>query len=244
MRLAYNLPSLSDNKNKHIEEIKSNSIWVNILNKINETEQDSQLNNLLNDAKFIEIKNNILVFAVKDKFTRETLIRNYFLIIKRQIAEIDDNIKMISITVDSSINNIPLDSNLLADSNAINSESEQKRNLENDIFSKTNPKFIFDNYVTGETNIVAYKITKDIALQNVSYNHNNVFYVHSNVGMGKTHLLQSIVNEVNSSNKSLVDGVNTYKCKVGYLSAEKFMHNFVSAVKNNTLFSLDRKSVV
>jgi chromosomal replication initiator protein len=241
MRLAYNLPSLSDNKNKHIEEIKSNSIWVNILNKINETEQDSQLNNLLNDAKFIEIKNNILVFAVKDKFTRETLIRNYFLIIKRQIAEIDDNIKMISITVDSSINNIPLDSNLLADSNAINSESEQKRNLENDIFSKTNPKFIFDNYVTGETNIVAYKITKDIALQNVSYNHNNVFYVHSNVGMGKTHLLQSIVNEVNSSNKSLVDGVNTYKCKVGYLSAEKFMHNFVSAVKNNTLFSLRDK---
>ncbi|MBY0580123.1 MAG: hypothetical protein K2P53_00350, partial [Rickettsiales bacterium] len=92
MQLAYNLPSLSDNKNKHIEEIKSNSIWVNILNKISESEQDSQLNNLLNDAKFIEIKNNILVFAVKDKFTRETLIRNYFLIIKRQIAEIDDNI--------------------------------------------------------------------------------------------------------------------------------------------------------
>ena len=101
------------------------------MNKINESEQDSQLNNLLNDAKFIEIKNNILVFAVKDKFTRETLIRNYFLIIKRQIAEIDDNIKMVSITVDISIdNNNPLDGNLLAESNAINSESDQKRNLE------------------------------------------------------------------------------------------------------------------
>ena len=242
MQLAYNLPSLSDNKNEHIEEIKSNSIWANILNKINESEQDSQLNNLLNDAKFIEIKNNILVFAVKDKFTRETLIRNYFLIIKRQIAEIDDNIKMVSITVDSSIdNNSPLDSNLLADSNAINSESDQKRNLENDTFSKANPKFTFNNYVTGESNIVAYKITKDIAMQNVDYNHNNVFYIHSHVGMGKTHLLQSIVNEVNNSNKSVEDSVNTCKCKVGYLSAEKFMHNFVSAVKNNTLFNLRDK---
>ncbi|MBY0379911.1 MAG: hypothetical protein K2P99_05865 [Burkholderiales bacterium] len=242
MQLAYNLPSLSDNKNEHIEEIKSNSIWANILNKIHESEQDSQLNNLLNDAKFIEIKNNILIFAVKDNFTRETLIRNYFLIIKRQIAEIDDNIKMVSITVDSSIDdNNPLDGNLLAESNAINSESDQKRNLENDIFSKANPKFTFNNYVTGESNIVAYKITKDIAMQNVDYNHNNVFYIHSHVGMGKTHLLQSIVNEVNNSNKGAEDSVNTCKCKVGYLSAEKFMHNFVSAVKNNTLFNLRDK---
>ncbi len=246
MQLAYNLPSLSDNKNKHIEEIKSNSIWVNILNKISESEQDSQLNNLLNDAKFIEIKNNILVFAVKDKFTRETLIRNYFLIIKRQIAEIDDNIKMVSITVDISIdNNNPLDGNLLAESNAINSESDQKRNLESDIFSKANPKFTFNNYVTGESNIVAYKITKDIAMQNVDYNHNNVFYIHSHVGMGKTHLLQSIVNEINNcdedaENKEDSNG-NIRKCKVGYLSAERFMHNFVNAVKNNTLFNLRNK---
>ena len=223
MQLAYNLPSLSDNKNKHIEEIKSNSIWVNILNKISESEQDSQLNNLLNDAKFIEIKNNILVFAVKDKFTRETLIRNYFLIIKRQIAEIDDNIKMVSITVDISIdNNNPLDGNLLAESNAINSESDQKRNLESDIFSKANPKFTFNNYVTGESNIVAYKITKDIAMQNVDYNHNNVFYIHSHVGMGKTHLLQSIVNEINNcdedaENKENSNG-NIRKCKAGYLN--------------------------
>jgi chromosomal replication initiator protein len=246
MQLAYNLPSLSDNKNKHIEEIKSNSIWVNILNKISESEQDSQLNNLLNDAKFIEIKNNILVFAVKDKFTRETLIRNYFLIIKRQIAEIDDNIKMVSITVDISIdNNNPLDGNLLAESNAINSESDQKRNLESDIFSKANPKFTFNNYVTGESNIVAYKITKDIAMQNVDYNHNNVFYIHSHVGMGKTHLLQSIANEVNNCNENTENKKDIpgsfRKCKVGYLSAERFMHNFVRAVKNNTLFSLRDK---
>ena len=46
MQLAYNLPSLSDNKNKHIEEIKSNSIWVNILNKISESEKCSNCCNV------------------------------------------------------------------------------------------------------------------------------------------------------------------------------------------------------
>lgn len=245
MQLAYNLPSLSNEQFEQAKEIKSSIVSGNILDKIRAFQQDTQLNNLLNNAKFIEIKNNVLIFAVKDSFTRETLIRNYFLVIKGKAAEIDDSIKMISITVDSGIDNSSLSSDSLVNSNLVSSESDLKRNLEDDIFSKANPKFTFDNYVTGESNIVAYKITKDIALQNIDYNHKNVFYIHSHVGMGKTHLLQSIANEVNNCNENAENKKDTpgsfRKCKVGYLSAERFMHNFVRAVKNNTLFSLRDK---
>ncbi|WHA05708.1 DnaA/Hda family protein (plasmid) [Candidatus Bandiella numerosa] len=245
MQLAYNLPSLSNEQFEQAKEIKSSIASGNILDKIRAFQQDTQLNNLLNNAKFIEIKNNVLIFAVKDSFTRETLIRNYFLVIKGKAAEIDDSIKMISITVDSGIDNSSLSGDSLVNSNLVSSESDLKRNLEDDIFSKANPKFTFNNYVTGESNIVAYKITKDIALQNIDYNHNNVFYIHSHVGMGKTHLLQSIANEVNNCNENAENKKDTLgsfrKCKVGYLSAERFMHNFVRAVKNNTLFSLRDK---
>ena len=246
MQLAYNLPSLSNEQFDQAKDIKSSIASENILDKIKTSQQDTQLNNLLNNAKFIEIKNNVLTFAVKDSFTRETLIRNYFLVIKGKVAEIDDSIKMISITVDSGIdNNSSLSSDSIVNNNLVSSGSDLKKNLENDIFSKPNSKFTFNNYVTGESNIVAYKITKDIALQNIDYNHNNVFYIHSHVGMGKTHLLQSIVNEVDNCNENLENKKDTTasfsKCKVGYLSAEKFMHNFVSAVKNNTLFNLRDK---
>jgi chromosomal replication initiator protein len=245
MQLAYNLPSLSNEQFEQAKDIKSSIASENILDKIRAFQQDTQLNNLLNNAKFIEIKNNVLIFAVKDSFTRETLIRNYFLVIKGKAAEIDDSIKMISITVDSGIDNSSLSSDLLVNSNSVSGESDLKRNLEDDIFSKANPKFTFNNYVTGESNIVAYKITKDIALQNIDYNHNNVFYIHSHVGMGKTHLLQSIANEVNNCNENTENKKDIpgsfRKCKVGYLSAERFMHNFVRAVKNNTLFSLRDK---
>ena len=245
MQLAYNLPSLSNEQFEQAKDIKSSIASENILDKIRAFQQDTQLNNLLNNAKFIEIKNNVLIFAVKDSFTRETLIRNYFLVIKGKAVEIDDSIKMISITVDSGIDNSSLSGDSLVNSNLVSSESDLKRNLEDDIFSKANPKFTFNNYVTGESNIVAYKITKDIALQNIDYNHNNVFYIHSHVGMGKTHLLQSIANEVNNCNENAENKKDTLgsfrKCKVGYLSAERFMHNFVRAVKNNTLFSLRDK---
>ena len=63
--------------------------------------------------------------------------------------------------------------------------------------------------------------------------------------MGKTHLLQSIVNEVNNCDTNVrnkKDSAGSIReCKVGYLSAERFMHNFIRAVKNNTLFSLRDK---
>jgi chromosomal replication initiator protein len=246
MQLAYNLSSLSNDQLNQAKGIKSSVASENILDKIIKSQQNTQLNNLLNNTKFIEIKNNVLIFAVKDSFTRETLIRNYFLVIKRSVADIDDSIKMISITVDSGIdNNSSLSSDSLVNNNSVSNGSDLKRNLENDIFSKSNSKFTFDNYVTGESNIVAYKITKDIALQNIDYNHNNVFYIHSHVGMGKTHLLQSIANEVNNCNENAENKKDTpvsfRKCKVGYLSAERFMHNFIRAVKNNTLFSLRDK---
>jgi chromosomal replication initiation ATPase DnaA len=92
------------------------------------------------------------------------------------------NAPLYSITVDSGIdNNSSLSSDSLVNNNSVSNGSDLKRTLENDIFSKSNSKFTFDNYVTGESNIVAYKITKDIALQNIDYNHNNVFYIHSHV---------------------------------------------------------------
>ena len=72
MQLAYNLPSLSNDQLHQAKDIKSSIASENILDKIRASQQDTQLNNLLNNAKFIEIKNNVLIFAVKDNFTRET----------------------------------------------------------------------------------------------------------------------------------------------------------------------------
>ena len=89
MQLAYNLPSLSSDQLEQFKDIKSSIASKNILDKIIKSQQDAQLNNLLNNAKFIEIKNNVLTFAVKDTFARETLIRNYFLVIKGKVTDID-----------------------------------------------------------------------------------------------------------------------------------------------------------
>jgi chromosomal replication initiator protein len=202
------------------EQAYGELVWNKVLINLKEFIKADQFKTWLDSAKFSELINNTLVISVKTTFIREWLINNYFLLIKDEITKIDEQIKKFSVTIEEDTN----------ESTA--SHSQIKNNIKQNIFSKLNPKFVFDNYVTGEGNDFAYKIGRDIASQNVSYSHNNIFYMYSHVGMGKTHLLQSIASEIIKNHPNH---------KVGYLSAEKFMHNFVNAVKNNTLFELRSK---
>ena len=211
MEQANVMISVSDNKEEY-----GRLIWNKTLLNLKRFIKTEQFKIWLDDTKFSSLNSNTLVISVRTNFIREWIVHNYFLTIRNEISKIDGTIKKLSVIVDENNNN--------------DKSKPTELKIEKNIFSKLNPKFTFDNYVVGECNNIAYTISKDIASQNVNYSHNNIFYVHSHVGMGKTHLLQSIANELIKNNAN--------QHKVGYLSAEKFMYNFINAVKNNTLFNL------
>lgn len=83
------------------------------------------------------------------------------------------------------------------------------------------PRFTFENFVTGKSNEFAYAAAKRIAESNdIAY---NPFFLYGGVGLGKTHLMHAIAWQVleNFPNR-----------KVLYISAEKFLHNFIRAIKD------------
>ena len=62
---------------------------------------------------------------------------------------------------------------------------------------KLNSSFTFDNFVVGEFNRMAYAASKRICdAKSLAY---NPLYIHGNVGMGKTHLLNAIAIELRKS---------------------------------------------
>ena len=82
------------------------------------------------------------------------------------------------------------------------------------------PKYTFDTFVVGKSNELAYAAAKRIAESDeVSF---NPLFLHGGVGLGKTHLMHAIAWEVKrrAPNK-----------KVAYVSAEKFMFEFISAIR-------------
>lgn len=85
------------------------------------------------------------------------------------------------------------------------------------------PRFTFENFVTGKSNEFAYAAAKRIAeSSDIAY---NPFILHGGVGLGKTHLMHSIAWYIQKHQAGR---------KVMYISAEKFLHNFISALKNKT----------
>jgi chromosomal replication initiator protein len=88
--------------------------------------------------------------------------------------------------------------------------------------SPLDPRLTFASFVVGRSNTLAHAAARQVAEGRrgdaVMF---NPLYIHSGVGLGKTHLLQAVTWAGNASGER----------KVLYLTAEKFMYGFVAALK-------------
>ena len=85
---------------------------------------------------------------------------------------------------------------------------------------KTNSIFTFDNFVVGESNRMPYAASKRICEKNsLIY---NPLFIHGEVGMGKTHLLNAIAIDLRANFPNL---------KIVMMSAERFMYQFIKSIR-------------
>ncbi len=87
-------------------------------------------------------------------------------------------------------------------------------------YSRIDPNKRFENFLIGSSNKIAFEASLKVS-ENIS--HYNPLYIYGGVGLGKTHLLNSIGHEM-SKNK-----------KVMFISAERFMYQFVKSIKSNDM---------
>jgi chromosomal replication initiator protein len=90
--------------------------------------------------------------------------------------------------------------------------------------SPLDPRLTFETFIVGRSNTLAHAAAKQVATsrrgEQLMF---NPLYIHAAVGLGKTHLLQAITWAGNGADR-----------KVLYLTAERFMYGFVSALKTQT----------
>jgi chromosomal replication initiator protein len=90
--------------------------------------------------------------------------------------------------------------------------------------SPLDPRLSFDSFIVGRSNTLAHAAARQVAASRrgdqLMF---NPLYIHAGVGLGKTHLLQAITWTGNGSDR-----------KVLYLTAERFMYGFVSALRSQT----------
>ena len=87
-------------------------------------------------------------------------------------------------------------------------------------YSRIDPNKRFENFLIGSSNKIAFEASLKVS-ENFSYY--NPLYVYGGVGLGKTHLLNSAGYEMNKDKKVI------------FISAERFMYQFVKSIKSNDM---------
>jgi len=89
-------------------------------------------------------------------------------------------------------------------------------------YGKLNPNLTFESFVIGKANQLAFAAATQVAeLPGVSY---NPLFIYGGVGLGKTHLLQAIGNQIKEINPSI---------KICYMHAERYVADVVRAYQTN-----------
>jgi len=107
--------------------------------------------------------------------------------------------------------------------------ANKKNTPPNALFGSTlDPKMTFDNFIAGEANEIALGVAKQVA--NAAANNSVTFnpvYIHSSVGLGKSHLLNAIAFAAGANNPA-------NNCNIVYLTADHFMYHFITAIQRQS----------
>jgi len=87
-----------------------------------------------------------------------------------------------------------------------------------------NPKYTFDNFVRGSTNQIAYSAARAVA--EAPGNVYNPLFFYGGVGIGKTHLMQSIGHYIASTRPNLI---------IAYKTTNWFIHEFTTSIRENRM---------
>lgn len=209
--------------------------WSIIREQLRQEYGDATYTSWIAKLSFVSFGHKKVVLSAPTRFIREWALTNYLSSIKALWQEYDASLLSIEIIVASSsdlatpptltpvtLNISPLENNGSNEDNLMLGEGEDP------IMASLDPRFSFENFVVGSPNELAHAAARAVAESPKVQPECNPLFLYGGVGLGKTHLMHAIAWYIRR---------NDPKRKVIYLSAEKFMYQFVRALRNKDIMS-------
>ena len=215
---------MSEKSSKTVD-IKSS--WDRTLSVLRAELGEATFRSWFKHIEFGELSEKKLLLYVPTKFMKDWIHTHYS---DRILAILkNDNIPVSSIIFelqkfkvskdneDSNAQKTAKNSKTAASSKFVTNENGDHNSM---LGAPLDPNLSFENFVVGGSNELAYAAAKRITeVENVSF---NPLFLYGGVGLGKTHLMHAMALEIKK---------NWPERKVLYLSAEKFMYQFIKALR-------------
>ncbi|MFA5603882.1 MAG: chromosomal replication initiator protein DnaA [Bacilli bacterium] len=187
-----------------------NNIWDNFLKKMNNNLAPMLYEAWFADTKLISLHENKATVLVPMLIHKKHLKENYNTLIENIFNEVTGSNFIFDYFTEEEIEKLKDEQIEIIEEESTNSFA-----------SNLNPKYLFENFVVGESNRFA-KTTAIAVAEKPGIMYNPLF-IYSNSGLGKTHLMHAIGNYiVSNSNK-----------KVLYVTSEQFVNDFIELYRKN-----------
>ncbi len=206
-----------------------NGLWQAILGEMEVQLSRANFATWLKNSCLVEEKEGTLFVMLPNNFAREWVENKYQKNLLGIARNFDDSVKKLEFLASGQKLEPAPKKVSVADLNKF----ENKMNLEfrTDPETNLNPRYSLASFVVGPSNELAFGAATAVT-QSVGVKYNPLF-IYGGVGLGKTHLIQAIGNEIRSRYRG--------KVRSKYVSSEKFTSDVVWAIRNKRMEDIKKK---
>ena len=189
------------------------TIWNKCLTILKKEIQDTFYNTYILELKPVDITDEAMNFEVSQKFFIDTIESKYYPIIRNAVIKVTGQEYRLHFYLAGEYK-----------------PKEEKPKIKSSFDTHLNSKFTFDSFVIGDSNRMACAGASAVASK--PGNAYNPLFIYGSSGLGKTHLMHAIGNDIISRDPNK---------KVLYVSSETFTTEFISALEHKKVEEFKNK---
>lgn len=197
-------------------------LWQSVLAQISTNISQANFATWFKNTEIVLQKDSKAVVSVPNSFVREWLENKYSKTILKIFHDLNQDIKEIKFSVGKSSQKAVAPVSKMAPKQETDQLEFQELKIDRE--TNLNPKYVFSTLVIGPFNELAHAAAFAVS-ETPGFVYNPLF-IYGGVGLGKTHLLQAIGNEIIAKFK---------KKTIRYIPSEKFTSEVVSSIKNHQI---------
>lgn len=199
------------------------ALWKKVHNDMRGEFGEAIFRSWLKPLKLQAFYHGTMEVSVPTRFMRDWIQNHYAERILSMCSESSEEIKRLQIVV---VQNAIIDDAPVEKEEPANKSVASKKIDISEVSSPLDERFTFDSFVVGKPNALAHAAARRV-VESASVPFNPLF-LYGGVGLGKTHLMHAIAHAIEEQDPSKT---------VMYLSAEKFMYQFVKAIRSDSTMS-------
>ena len=199
----------------------NHELWQAVLSETELSISKANFTTWFKNTNIISQKDGKIVIGVPNGFTREWLENKYNKIILKALRDAIGKIKEVNYIISSAAKSAPGTKEKREEKKSrkpvITKEQLDIQEYKVDENTNLNPRYSFKSFIVASFNELAYAASQSV-IKDLGKVYNPLF-IYGGVGIGKTHLIQAIGNEIKTKGKNII-----------YVSSEKFSADLITSI--------------